>query len=1418
MSRLLPLLLALSLLPVLAPSLADPPELAPIPMALTLDRSIPWGAIDGISVVHDYGGALLVRIDDPVAAAPYAAALRPLPFVHRIAVNDLQWQVGSHPQIPARWSATGGSAALLQIVHIAGPIDGATLDQLGAIEGVRILFPLADTALLVSVEPESLAAVEALPMVDQLDPYHPYLRVSPPLREAAGTQHILVLLRTGPSGTLVDPRDVSDVLSAIEADGGSGSLVDPDGLPLVEAWLDASSLPMLAAQPAVLWVEADQTALLEALGPPLDRAAWVIQSNRAADETLWDHGLTGLGQIMGNADTGLGFSNPAFFDPNESVPYSDPASPTGPNLNHRKVVNYWTFGDGVDDATFGYHGTHSTGTNAGDDRPLGGSGQFKGMAPEARLSFQDVWSGGGLFEPADFGDVYAAAASDGAFVHSGSLSCFPGGAYSVTSAQMDQYLYANPQFLAVIANHNYATGNDPGSVCDKASAKDTLSIGAVDNAPSQDQMMSYSGHGPTTDGRIKPTISTPTNVISPGFDGGGAPQNSSFGGTSAATPVAAGGMVLARQYFTDGFFPSGTATPTDGFVPTAALLRAVAIASTREAQGASAHGVPYNTLPFPNNDQGFGRLTLDDALYFAGDSRQLLLQDDSTGVGTGESVEEPLAVDAGMALKVALVWTDPAAVPGGNAPKLINDLDLRVIGPDGAVYSGNNFRLDTDHQSASGEVPDTLNTEELVLLTSPAAGAYRVEVWGIDVSFGSSQPFALVITGAVSSGGLLSLVDGSLSATPSDLTVGDEVTLSATFTNAGPIALPTLPMELRIDDEVIDDASVALGPGQTVSLSGTWVATGGHHQAIAEGNVGPAVSSLSTTADDGAIPLWVNVPPTAALHANRTVAQTAEPFTFDASESVDDGPLQYTFDLGDGSAPVVQALPLLVASYADDGLYNVTVQVQDNRTLQALAITQVEVRNRDPVAVIGADPISVLTLEDVLFDGEGSSDADGEVALQFDFGDGTFGNTTLAVPQVLHQFADDGQYLVRLVVTDDDGAQALAMTTVSVANRPPAAVLELPLTDLDVQTPLTGSAVGTDLDGEIVLVTWDLGDGTILELQGNDSLSYTYATLGEFRVFATVTDDDGATATTSSMTVEVRNLPPSVSPFLHEAQPQLSQTTMHFDANATDPEGDLGPIRWAFGDGKIATGAVVTHAYEHPGTYDVSVLVYDSLELTAAATLEVEVGNRLPIAQIDTVATNLTIGDWALLHADHSIDADGKVRTYRWEALGRTYNGETLNLSLLQVGDIVVTLEVEDDSGGTNATSMTLRVLPLPKAPAPQGTPLSGMLPWMGLLALIVAAAIVALLLTRRRRAPPQPAPSQPPAPWAPPAAPIAPSFEATGSSPMAPPASSPAEAAPVAPSFGALPPEQGSATASLSMEQAPPEGSDGTAPERIEW
>ncbi len=142
------------------------------------------------------------------------------------------------------------------------------------------------------------------------------------------------------------------------------------------------------------------------------------------------------------------------------------------------------------------------------------------------------------------------------------------------------------------------------------------------------------------------------------------------------------------------------------------------------------------------------------------------------------------------------------------------------------------------------------------------------------------------------------------------------------------------------------------------------------------------------------------------------------------------------------------------------------------------------------------------------FDGSGSSDSDGSIAsYEWDFGDGT----TATGQTVSHTYDSGGTFTVTLTVTDDDGATDSSSQDVSVSsgNSAPTASFTSSCTDLTCDFDGSGSS---DSDGSIASYEWDFGDGTTATGQ---TVSHTYDSGGTFTVTLTVTDDDGATDSSS---------------------------------------------------------------------------------------------------------------------------------------------------------------------------------------------------------------------------------------------------------------------------------------------------------------
>ncbi len=177
------------------------------------------------------------------------------------------------------------------------------------------------------------------------------------------------------------------------------------------------------------------------------------------------------------------------------------------------------------------------------------------------------------------------------------------------------------------------------------------------------------------------------------------------------------------------------------------------------------------------------------------------------------------------------------------------------------------------------------------------------------------------------------------------------------------------------------------------------------------------------------------------------------------------------------------------------------------------------VPNQAPVANLSLTPNSGTAPLVVTASTAASTDSDGWIASSaIDFGDGT----VMSGSPASHSYSKPGTYTVRATVTDDLGATASSAAAVNISastqNQPPVA--RLAITNGSGVGPLkvTASAAGsTDPDGTITKYTLNFGNGYVAS---TSSGSYTYNLPGKFTVTATVTDDKGATSS-STGTVNV---------------------------------------------------------------------------------------------------------------------------------------------------------------------------------------------------------------------------------------------------------------------------------------------------------
>lgn len=270
-----------------------------------------------------------------------------------------------------------------------------------------------------------------------------------------------------------------------------------------------------------------------------------------------------------------------------------------------------------------------------------------------------------------------------------------------------------------------------------AVAKNNITIGATKpiagsgyyTTPSDVEIASFSGWGPTDDGRIKPdlvaigqTVVGPTNTTDVAY--------TSWSGTSFSSPAAAGVGVLLQQIKNE----------HDGGYLRSDMMKALLINTANETGD---HIGPDYTF-------GYGLI---DALAAA----QTILNTNDNSFSTnytlnnGETYNMSFVAKGNEPIKATIAWLDPSATPVTNVlndrtPRLVNDLDLRI------THGGTThlpWTLDVENPSAAAVPGDNvLDNVEQILIENPVAGeTYNLTVTHKGDLRNNKQVFALVING-----------------------------------------------------------------------------------------------------------------------------------------------------------------------------------------------------------------------------------------------------------------------------------------------------------------------------------------------------------------------------------------------------------------------------------------------------------------------------------------------------------------------------------------------------------------------------------------------------------------------------------------------------------------------------------------------
>jgi len=262
--------------------------------------------------------------------------------------------------------------------------------------------------------------------------------------------------------------------------------------------------------------------------------------------------------------------------------------------------------------------------------------------------------------------------------------------------------------------------------------------------------------------------------------------------------------------------------------------------------------------------------------------------------------------------------------------------------------------------------------------------------------------------------------------------------------------------------------------------------------------------------------------------------------TFDASKSSDyDGIIVlYKWNLGNTNIRYGKTVKY---AYTKAGTYTVTLTVEDDYGLKDTYTTTATIKeepqeepeepvNMAPLANAGG-PYYEFVGVPVFFDGSDSYDPDGtDLIFKWSFGDGATSN--LEMPN--HSYSKDGNFSVRLTVTDNEGATDNATTFALITkkpNHPPDKPKIVGTTTSHINTTCNYTVNGSDPDYDKIkyVVNWSDGtndtESTFLNKSTSFNTSHNWSTGGIYVITVYSLDENNASSDvqTYKVLIDVHN-------------------------------------------------------------------------------------------------------------------------------------------------------------------------------------------------------------------------------------------------------------------------------------------------------
>ncbi|MFW6176443.1 MAG: PKD domain-containing protein [Thermoplasmatota archaeon] len=224
----------------------------------------------------------------------------------------------------------------------------------------------------------------------------------------------------------------------------------------------------------------------------------------------------------------------------------------------------------------------------------------------------------------------------------------------------------------------------------------------------------------------------------------------------------------------------------------------------------------------------------------------------------------------------------------------------------------------------------------------------------------------------------------------------------------------------------------------------------------------------------------------------------------------------------------------------------------------------------------------------------------------------------------------------------------------------------------------------------IVNYTWTIDDAKYY----TESPSHSFSMIGDYTASITVKDADGNEAT-DGLNITITDSTKPTAEAGGDRTIKMNQETILDGANSTD-NGNIKNYTWKIeGDEEKYKSRSISYVFSEPGTYEVTLTVYDTSGNVDSDTIEIKVLDDVNPLPEFSLPEKVRISQNLELDGTNSSD-NHEINSFEWE-LGdeNIKSGKTISHSFDDLGCFNVTLKVTDYSGNNAELTKQIEVVDL---------------------------------------------------------------------------------------------------------------------------